>query len=303
MRRLIILISAFIPLVANAQALPFIGAEYSPAASAKGGISSVETTSIAYASFSNTAVVPFSDQKGDFAAGYTLWQPTLSKVNVISAAGAYNIKNKFGVAGGFSYGMHPGYEAFDEAGTSKGMFKPSDFMLNLGFSWRFIDWLALGINMEYASQKLAESHNYGAVSTDIFLMTKVNGFKGALGLSNLGTKVTAANGDKFSLPSSFTAGLGYDCIFAEKHKLDVNAELNYYFYKAFSAALGAGYTFNEMISVKAGYKYGGKSIIPSYASVGAGFRFAGVTLDFAYLMGGASSPMKNTLSIGLGYRF
>jgi hypothetical protein len=58
-----------------------------------------------------------------------------------------------------------------------------------------------------------------------------------------------------------------------------------------------------MISVKAGYKYGGKSIIPSYASVGAGFRFAGVTLDFAYLMGGASSPMKNTLSIGLGYRF
>ena len=98
MRRLIILISAFIPLVANAQALPFIGAEYSPAASAKGGISSVETTSIAYASFSNTAVVPFSDQKGDFAAGYTLWQPTLSKVNVISAAGAYNIKNKFGVA-------------------------------------------------------------------------------------------------------------------------------------------------------------------------------------------------------------
>lgn len=303
MRRLTILITLFIPFVAGAQALPFIGAEYSPVASAKGGISSVQTTSMAYASFSNSAVIPFSDLKGDFAAGYTLWQPSLSKVNVISAAGAYNIRNKMGIAGGFSYGIHPGYETFDETGTSTGTFKPSDFMLNLGFSWRFVDWLALGVNLEYSGQKLAENHNYGAFSTDIFLMTKVNGFKGALGASNLGTKVTASNGDKFSLPSSLTAGFGYDCTFVERHRLDINAELDYYFLKTFSAALGAGYTFNDTISVNAGYRYGGKSIIPSYASIGAGFRFAGVTVDFAYLISGADSPMKNTLSIGLGYRF
>lgn len=303
MKRLIILIAAFFPLLAGAQALPFVAAEYSPGALGKGGVSSVETSSIAYASFSNAAAVPFSDLKGDFAAGYTLWQPTLSKVNIISAAGAYNINGKVGIAAGFSYGLHPGYEAFDEAGTGKGEFKPSDMMLNLGISWRFVDWLALGVNLEYAGHKLAEAHKYGAFSTDLFLMTKVNGFKGALGVSNLGTKVKSANGDKFALPSSLTAGVGYDGVFAEKHKLDVNAEVDYYFQKAFAASFGAGYTFNDMVSVRAGYHYGGKSVIPSYASAGIGLKFAGVTLDAAYLIADKASPMKNTLQLSLGYRF
>ena len=303
MKRLIILIAAFFPLLAGAQALPFVAAEYSPGALGKGGISSVETSSIAYASFSNAAAVPFSDLKGDFAAGYTLWQPTLSKVNIISAAGAYNINGKVGIAAGFSYGLHPGYEAFDEAGTGKGEFKPSDMMLNLGISWRFVDWLALGVNLEYAGQKLTENHKYGAFSTDLFLMTKVKGFKGAVGLSNLGTKVKSAGGDKFALPASLTAGLGYDVIFSGKHKMEANVEVDYYFHKAFAASIGAGYTFNDMVAVRAGYSYGGKSVIPSFASLGLGLKFAGVTLDAAYLVADSASPMRNTLSFGLGYRF
>ena len=304
MRRLtIILIAIVLPLVMSAQALPFVAADYSPVTAAKGGASVVETSSTAYAAFTNAAAVPFSRLKGDFAFGYSLWQPSSLKTNVIGLAGSYNINNKVGIAAGFTYGMNPEYEVFDAGGVSDGFFRPSQTQVNLGVSWRFIKYLALGVNLGYAGQKLAEKHGYGAFTSDIFLMTEVKGFKAALGISNLASKVKSASGDKFALPSSLTVGLGYSADFAQKHSIDVNADLDYYFHKAFTAAVGAGYTFNDLLSVRAGYHYGGKSVIPSYASAGLGVKFFGVTIDCAYLIAGKDSPMKNTLSLSAGYRF
>ena len=58
-----------------------------------------------------------------------------------------------------------------------------------------------------------------------------------------------------------------------------------------------------MVAVRAGYRYGGKSVIPSFTSVGIGLKFVGITLDVAYLMADKTSPMRNTLEFGLGYRF
>lgn len=304
MKRFIILyLTVFLPLYANAQALPFLAMEQSPVAAAKGGASVTETSSTAWASFTNSAAIPFSEMKGDISAGYSCWQPSVGKTNIIRLAGAYNINNKFGVGAGLSYGIMPGYDIYDETGSSNGTFKPSNLMANFGFSWRFIKWLALGVNLGYANEKLAESVSYGAFSTDIFLMTGFKGFKGAVGISNLGTKVTSASGNTYGLPTSLTAGIGYDASFAENHRLDVNLDLDYYFHQAFAAAIGAGYTFKDLVSLRAGYRYGGQSVIPSYASAGIGVKIVGITLDFAYLIASGESPMKNTLNVGLGYRF
>ena len=78
-------------------------------------------------------------------------------------------------------------------------------------------------------------------------------------------------------------------------------DAGYYFTGGFAAAVGASYAFDDMVFVRAGYRYGGKSVIPSYASVGAGVRFAGVKVDLAYVV--SSSPMANTLGVSLGYSF
>ena len=83
--------------------------------------------------------------------------------------------------------------------------------------------------------------------------------------------------------------------------MDVNVDADYFFSGWFAAAFGASYTFNDLVSFRAGYRYGGKSPIPSYASVGAGVKFAGVKLDLSYLLG--SEVMNNTLAVGLGYSF
>ena len=57
------------------------------------------------------------------------------------------------------------------------------------------------------------------------------------------------------------------------------------------------------VSVRAGYRYGGDSVIPSFASVGAGVKLFGVHLDAAYLIASGDSPLKNTFCIGIGYSF
>ena len=83
--------------------------------------------------------------------------------------------------------------------------------------------------------------------------------------------------------------------------MDVALDADYYFSGGFAAALGAAYTFNDLVSVKAGYRYGGNSPVGSFASVGVGAKFMGIKLDVAYLIG--SDAFKNTLALTLGYAF
>ena len=296
-------IALLLPLMASAQALPFVAADYSPSALAKAGADATETSSTAFSAFGNVAAVPFSERSADFAAGYTLWQPSAASSNVLALGGGYNLGGKMGFTLGFTYGMHPGYEIFSDTGSSKGTFNPSDMQIKAGFAYRFLPFLSAGVNVGYASSTLAHGTSYGAFVADVFLMSCFNDFKVALGVTDLGSSVISVSGQKFALPSALTLGLGYDKTFARTHRVDVSVDADYYFANAFAAAVGAGYTFNDMVGVKAGYRYGGKSVIPSYASLGLCGRFSGATLDLAYILPMGTSPMSNTLALSLGYTF
>lgn len=292
-----------IPSLAGAQALPFVAADMDAASLGKAGANVVETSSIAYSSFSNAAAIPFSDAKADIAANYTMWQPSASGSNAVSVAGAYNIKGKFGIAAGFSYGMHSAYDITNASGAVAGSFTPSDMQVNVGFAYRFLPFLSIGANVGYASSSIAEGQSYGTVAADAYLMARFSGFKVALGAANFGGRVKSVTGEEFCIPGSISLGAGYDKVFAEKHGISVLLDADYYFSNWISAALGAGYTFNDLITVRAGYRYGGESPVPSFASVGLGVKFIGIRIDAAYLIASGDSPMKNTLAVGLGYSF
>ena len=284
-----------------AQSLPFTAVDYDPAGLAKGGASLLQTSSFAFASTANPAAVPFAEASADFAAVYSMWSPKGVKSNVMGVAGAYNIKEKFGVSAGFTYGMNPSYDIYDQAGAAKGSFRPSDIQVKAGFAYRFIPSLSVGVNAGYASSSLAEGVSYGAFTSDVFLMGSFSGFKVAAGVADLGTGVVAASGAKFQLPTRGVVALGYGADFAEKHQVNFEVDAEYAFYGAFSAAFGAEYGFNDMIFARAGYRYGGNSVLPSFASVGAGVKVAGIKMNVAYLL--ANDLIGNTLSISLGYSF
>ena len=289
------------PALAGAQALPFTAAETDAASLGTAGANLVQTGAIANASFSNAAAIPFSDAKMDVAAGYTMWQPTSVGSNMINVGAAYNMNNKLGVAVGFLYGMNPAYDITDASGAVKGQFKPSDMHMNVGVAYRFLPFLSVGANVGYATSSLAKENSYGALAADVYAMAQFSGLRVTAGVANVGTSVKAKNGTAFSLPTSVALGAGYEMAFADVHSVDVLLDADYYFGGWFAAAAGAAYTYNDLVVVRAGYRYGGASPIPSYASVGAGVKFAGAKLDLAYLIG--SSAMKNTLALSLGYTF
>lgn len=289
------------PALAGAQALPYTAAETDAVSLGKAGANLTETNSVANAAFYNAAAIPFSEDKFNASVGYTMWQPSAVNTSMINVGAAYNMNGKFGVALGMMYGMNPAYDVVTSAGAPKGQFKPSDMHLNLGLAYRFLPILSVGANVGYASSTLAEEYSYGAVTADVFLMTEISGFKATVGVANLGTAVTSADKKKYALPASAALGLGYEMDFAEKHNVNVALDADYYFNGGLAAAIGAEYTFNSLATVRAGYRYGGNTPVPSYASVGAGAKFMGIKLDLAYLIG--SGAAKNTLALSLGYAF
>lgn len=296
----ITILMALSPVILCAQSLPFTSVDYNAASLGKGGASIVQTSSISGSAFTNASAIPFSDLKADLTAGYTMWAPGGVPSNVLGISGAYNLNQKLGIAVGFTYGANPAYDIMDDKGAVKGQFKPSDMQLSAGFSYRFLSFLSLGANVGYASSKLAEGTSYGSLVADVFLMAKFGGFKLAAGASELGTGITSVSGQKYGIPSAASLGLGYDAVLGEKNGIEILADADYYFSGGLAAALGACYTFDKMISVRAGYRYGGKSVIPSFFSLGAGVHFAGFKLDVAYLMG---EGVGNTLALTAGYRF
>ena len=298
------LLTAVLSVDASAQessAMAFGRVSHDPAAMAMGGAGTASTTNVAYASYRNAAAVPYYDGKLDVAAGYQMWQA--SETGNVSVAGAWNINGKLGVTAGFTYGMGAAYDIYDAGGSVSGSFSPSEMQAGIGLGWKFMPWLSAGVNVKYLGNSLAEGASYGAVSSDIFLMSQLDGLSLALGVSSLGTAVESASGDKFQLPASLTFGAGYLAEFAEVHSVELLLDADWFFAGALSAALGAEYCWDDMVSVRAGYRYGGKSVIPSYASVGAGVKLFGISLDLAYLIASGDSPLQNTLTFGLGYSF
>ena len=289
------------PALAGAQALPYTAADFDAVSLGKAGANLTETGTIANGGLHNAAAMPFSELPYEATVGYALWQPSSAASNVINAGYAYNLKQKFAISFSADLGLNKPYDMIDDKGESYGSFTPKDVHMAMGLAYRFLPYLSAGVSLGYANSSLAPDYKYGAVTADVFVMARFNDFKATVGVANLGSKVTSASGLKYSLPASVALGVGYDKTFAEKHAVNVALDADYFFQGGLAASVGAEYTFNDLVSARTGYHLGGKSVIPSYASVGAGVKFFGVRLDLAYLI--ASGPMKNTLSVGLGCTF
>lgn len=282
-------------------AFPFLKIMRDPAKLAAGGAGYASASPSAYGAFSNPSAIPFYGKTADIAAGYQYWQPAGMSTHVFSAAGTWNVHDRFGVTAAFARGQGKAYDIVDENNVSQGSFTPSETQAALGFSWRFLPELALGASLQYAGTSLAEGHSYSAVAADLSVMARFSDVSVAAGLSSLGSAVTSVSGEKFSLPASFILGAAYSFRPGEKHEAELLADMNVFFSGAFSAAAGVRYTYDDLISARVGYHHGA-AVIPSFFSLGLGIKCEGVHFDLSYLAGGADSPL-NSLSLGIGYCF
>ena len=303
MRKILAILSAgmIIPVAAYAQEVPaesgadvaltnpvameFAARPTDPVTFALGGTSA----------FHSAAARVQEEMKMDASVIATPWSTKTSKEFDLGADIFFKAGKHFGA--GVNFGMGLG-EKYNPGIAGKNSFQPMDMAVGASVAYGIIPAVGIGASVRYLYSKTTPQHHFGTVGADILLSGGVKGFRYAAGVTNIGGKVKAADGTKYAIPAAGTVAVGYDHAFS-KHGIGASFQGAYFFKGGFRCGVGAQYNYNEMVYVRAGYSYGGKTVLPSYASLGAGFHFKGFHLDVAALIG----DITGTVMIGAGYRF
>lgn len=276
------------------EALTFTRIERNPRAAALAGAGAASLSSAAYASFTNSAIIPFYKENADFAIGYQYLYPDFNASHAINAAGAFKL-GPMGVALGVLY------QTEKEAIAG---YYPSDIQLNLGFGAQLFSWLGVGLNARYIRENNTNEHFYNAFGVDaMVLFVPVEGLTVSAGVANIGSSIADAAGNKYPQPSSLRLAAAYNLNFAQDHRVELMLDEDYFYNSQKNAlSVGAEYAFKEMLFARVGYRYATEgTAFPTHLGVGLGFQMFGFRVDVSYLT--ASEIIGNSFSIGLGYRF
>ncbi len=294
---LTIVLAAFSALFAAAQtpeALTFSRIERSPREAALAGAGAASLQSVAYASFGNSAVIPFYEGNADFAAGYELWAPSLGAAHAIGAAGAYKF-GRFGVSLGGVYQMEqPDFDGY----------RPGEVQLNAGLGVRVLDWMGFGLNVRYLRENMfAGNANNGFGVDAMALFLPVKGLSVSIGAVNLGSGVKDSAGNTYPLPSSFRLSAAYCLGLDSRNALEFMLNEDYFWNSRSNAvSFGMEYSYARMVYARVGYRIATSgAAYPSHLGIGLGAQYKGFRLDVSYLT--LSEAIGNSVAIGLGYRF
>lgn len=248
----------------------------------------------------------FEEKTSAANIGYMVYSPSDYPTSYLTVQGTYAICERLSISLDAVYGKCPDYETINQNGSSTGEYSPAQMILSAGVEYRFSDFLNAGISMKYINESLAPQARYSAVASDIyaigeFELSSNSSIIAGLKLANMGTKVRSMSGMKYALPSSIKTCAGYTSEFGSKVRMQVVSELDYYFHGATAAAAGASCIYNDRVAIRAGYRFGEKTVVPSYASAGLGIELFGAQLNFAYLFG--SEVLANSMLVSLGYSF
>ena len=284
---------------AKDNAMSFLSISPDPVSMAMGGTSS----SGAFSHFGSLADPGVGG--GSFAAGisYGYFQPSVSASDVVSLGAVYGIDERFGLTFGFLGNIGDKYGVTGEFGESLGVFRPSEFRIGAGFTWKIFEKFSAGIALNYAqsshSPKMDGVRDVSRTGfADIqFRYQPLEWLGVSLTGKNLGIPV-----DSYPLPYYAQLGVDGDWRFG-KHSLDATVEAGMYMSpSAVCANAGVQYGYADHYFVRAGGHYCGREAgIPSFFSAGAGLLFAGFSLNISWNY--ASGPMKNTFNVGVGYSF
>ena len=229
----------------------------------------------------------------DVALSFGRWAPL--DYSALQAGGFLALNERFGLRLDYRNNLFPAFTQIDENGNEKGTFKPGEQRILAGISLCVADNLFIDVNGKYLMTSLA-GQNATAFAGDIAFNYLKDGLTLGVKAADLGTKYSFGS-TAYSLPMRVVAGGSYRLAPTEQHAVTFGADLGYILpqeYKAFTAALGTEYAFNQMLFARAGYHFS-SAVAPRFASFGLGFAFKGIGLDAAYLLG----PVANAWTVGL----
>ncbi len=216
-------------------AVPFL--RISPDARAGGmGDLGLTTSPDAASGFYNLSKTPFAKKDIGIALTYTPWLKDLglNDVYLLAASGYKKLDENSAVSAGIRYFSLGNIEFTNDAGQSVGVGHPREMGLDLGYSRKLSDKLAIGLAGRYIYSNLASGYaSSGATyqpgktfAADISLFyngvaQETGGWSFGMALTNLGGKIGYTNSatDKDFIPADLGLGASYTKVFNEDNKV------------------------------------------------------------------------------------
>ena len=228
-----------------------------------------------------------------------------------TATVGYKFANRHATFAGFRYAGGLKLKGYDMLGEPTKDYQPYNWTIDLGYAYMIgngfsayavgnvifshLSKNAVGGAFTIGASYQKSTTTAGNKSANLMLDAKVGA---------IGPQLDYGNGNKTTMPTYVAAGGALTVDVADKHQVGGAWSTRYFFrpseYKVLMLGAGLEYTYNKMVSLRAGYEYGDRNL--SHFTMGAGFKYGGLRLNGAYMLKTANAG-SSYCTIGLGYDF
>ena len=228
-----------------------------------------------------------------------------------TATVGYKFANRHAAFAGFRYAGGLKLKGYDMLGEPTKDYQPYNWTIDLGYAYMIgngfsayavgnvifshLSKNAVGGAFTIGASYQKSTTTAGNKSANLMLDAKVGA---------IGPQLDYGNGNKTTMPTYVAAGGSLTVDVADKHQVGGAWSTRYFFrpseYKTLMLGAGLEYTYNKMVSLRAGYEYGDRNL--SHFTMGAGFKYGGLHLNGAYMLKTANAG-SSYCTIGLGYDF
>lgn len=228
-----------------------------------------------------------------------------------TATVGYKFANRHAAFAGFRYAGGLKLKGYDMLGEPTKDYQPYNWTIDLGYAYMIgngfsayavgnvifshLSKNAVGGAFTIGASYQKSTTTAGNKSANLMLDAKVGA---------IGPQLDYGNGNKTTMPTYVAVGGALTVDVADKHQVGGAWSTRYFFrpseYKTLMLGAGLEYTYNKMVSLRAGYEYGDRNL--SHFTMGTGFKYGGLRLNGAYMLKTANAG-SSYCTIGLGYDF
>ena len=228
-----------------------------------------------------------------------------------TATVGYKFANRHAAFAGFRYAGGLKLKGYDMLGEPTKDYQPYNWTIDLGYTYMIgngfsayavgnvifshLSKNAVGGAFTIGASYQKSTTTAGNKSANLMLDAKVGA---------IGPQLDYGNGNKTTMPTYVAVGGALTVDVADKHQVGGAWSTRYFFrpseYKVLMLGAGLEYTYNKMVSLRAGYEYGDRNL--SHFTMGAGFKYGGLHLNGAYMLKTVNAG-SSYCTIGLGYDF
>ena len=228
-----------------------------------------------------------------------------------TATVGYKFANRHAAFAGFRYAGGLRLKGYDMLGEPTKDYQPYNWTIDLGYAYMIGNGFSAYAVGNVIFSHLSKNAVGGAftIGASYQKSTTTAGNKSAslmldAKVGAIGPQLDYGNGNKTTMPTYVAVGGALTVDVADKHQVGGAWSTRYFFrpseYKTLMLGAGLEYTYNKMVSLRAGYEYGDRNL--SHFTMGAGFKYGGLLLNGAYMLKTVNVG-SSYCTIGLGYDF